>query len=154
MRKWMSIVEAANTAEYSQFHHGDHRRIEWIEFQRSKGNTFDVQHGNPAVQTLKDKLAPMGGFGALIYEDDPDLNEIISDAKVWNLPVVQLAEPIANSCHETSAQYAKDNPEAQFVTGYCLTDDGLWRSHSFVVENGRIIETTTSLRSLYYGVAI
>ena len=38
-------------------------------------------------------------------------------------------------------------------TGYALSDDGLWRSHSWVLTKKRIIETTVS-RVKYLGLAL
>jgi hypothetical protein len=47
-----------------------------------------------------------------------------------------------------------ESPERfQIVTGYALSDDGLWRRHTWALEGERVIETTEP-RVLYFGVRL
>ena len=39
------------------------------------------------------------------------------------------------------------------MTGYALSDDGLWRSHSWVVTDEVLYETTVA-RELYFGIEL
>ena len=59
------------------------------------------------------------------------------------------------SCHENSAYFCLDNPDCRAaMSGYALSEDGVWREHSWGVEKlskgPRLVETTVP-RLAYYG---
>lgn len=56
-------------------------------------------------------------------------------------------------CHENVAKMHRRNPQRFAIcTGYALSNDSIWRPHSWVLDkkNRRIIETTEK-RVTYYG---
>lgn len=60
------------------------------------------------------------------------------------------------NCHQNSALLADKYPEKyQLVTGYALSDDSLWRCHSWLLEKNKkgkeIVVETTEPRIAYYG---
>lgn len=56
-------------------------------------------------------------------------------------------------CHSNSASYALRNDSYKICTGYAYTEeDGLWRQHSWVLnEKGEVLETTPTKRDFYFG---
>lgn len=63
-----------------------------------------------------------------------------------------------SQCHRNSYNIYLDNPDDNILaTGYALSDNGMWRQHSWVVKKGKknneIIETTVE-RVLYFGIVL
>ncbi len=60
-----------------------------------------------------------------------------------------------SQCHVYSALLGAD-PRAERWTGFALSSDGCWRSHSWVVrkKDRRLIEATPVPRTMYFGVQI
>lgn len=56
-----------------------------------------------------------------------------------------------SACHDNCYELYVHNPKLRIFTGYALSMDGLWRHHSWILEeNGNIIETTER-RLIYLG---
>jgi hypothetical protein len=53
----------------------------------------------------------------------------------------------------SAALWGKDTKRRQIGTGYALSDDGIWRRHSWVLEGKRLSETTVP-RECYFGVVL
>lgn len=68
---------------------------------------------------------------------------------------VALEEMARNSCHSNAAFLWKNKISGLvgIGTGYALSEDGLWRQHSWCLTPGGIIETT-EVRHTYYGVRL
>jgi hypothetical protein len=47
-----------------------------------------------------------------------------------------------NNCHENSKKLLFSNKIDSVATGFALSNDGLWRSHSWGLKEGKIFETT------------
>jgi hypothetical protein len=63
---------------------------------------------------------------------------------------VEPGEP--NDCHGNVVRLWRAR-KATIATGYALSDDGLWREHSWGVRDGAVVETTMA-RESYWGVLI
>jgi hypothetical protein len=64
--------------------------------------------------------------------------------------VVQEGAP--SDCHRNAVALWRAGTAVAIGTGYALSDDGLWREHSWAVgADGRVIETTEK-RIVYFGV--
>ncbi len=71
-------------------------------------------------------------------------------------PVVTTRKRRAKqACHMNSMRYVlHDFPNvAQFATGWALTMGYMWNAHSWCIQDGKIVETT-SIRDAYYGVVL
>jgi hypothetical protein len=64
--------------------------------------------------------------------------------------VVETGE--RNDCHGNVVRLWRSE-KAEIATGYALSDDGLWREHSWGVRDGAVVETTEP-RQCYWGVVI
>jgi hypothetical protein len=59
-----------------------------------------------------------------------------------------------NACHENVAVLWIDGEVESIGTGYALSDDGLWRQHSWGVDaDGTVVETTAE-RQAYVGITL
>jgi hypothetical protein len=67
----------------------------------------------------------------------------------------QFEEMAKNSCHWNVAHLWKsENRQISGIgTGYALSEDGLWRQHSWCLTSTGILETT-ELRHTYFGVRL
>lgn len=99
-------------------------------------------------------IAP--GSLVVVWEMDRDLDEIINSGEVIDgTPIYKRMTP--SHCHDNVAMLCLSDSSITHQTGYGLSEDGLWRSHSwgFEVKRGkkRIIETTCK-RLIYFGVSL
>ena len=105
---------------------------------------------HPELLPLRRKLLSFGGE-EIVPRDEPDLSEIISRGKIFKekakLKIMKLI-----SCHSNVVElYANKN--YKIATGYALSSDGLWRQHSWCIDNKSIIETTKK-RKKYFGFVL
>ena len=107
---------------------------------------------------LRDRLLSFGGSEACLALYEPDLGNIMERGQLWynDRSIKVKGEP--NACHRNSAKFwKKHTDEVVICTGYALSRDGMWRQHTWMVQetNGhpKIYETTEK-RVLYYGFAL
>lgn len=77
----------------------------------------------------------------------------IKQSKFYIPDNVEFIKMKQSNCHENCAQLLKQNKIESCVFGYALSDDGLFRSHSWGLKDGQIVETTEE-RLLYFGYII
>jgi hypothetical protein len=125
------------------------------------GRTIEQQENlelySEALASLADRLVANGGRALLV---PPDHSEVVSYDLSMLEEVGRFVDPRdatfeegePNGCHENARQlWAKGR--GTLCTGYALSEDGLWRSHSWIeAADGRVIETT-SPRTAYFGYA-
>jgi hypothetical protein len=96
-------------------------------------------------------------------EDDPNMERIIQKGQLMNLPVVMKAGPLDQRvrrpdgmCHYNSSLMwlAQREGIRAIGTGYALSDDGLWRQHSWAICADHILETTECSRGKYFGLRL
>jgi len=58
-----------------------------------------------------------------------------------------------SQCHNNVIDKYLENNNYEIVTGYALSEDGLWRSHSWLLKEGIVFETTEE-RLKYFGVIL
>ena len=109
----------------------------------------------PDLKVLRRLLLGLGGTH-LVAPPSPDgtLPLLINAGFVMAGPVVQRTMK-KSDCHRNVAEiWAKRQDELVGIgTGYSLSDDGLWREHSWGVRREGILETTVS-RVKYFGVLL
>lgn len=115
------------------------------------------EHGNPHDIELIKKLLSFGGYEACVPYRDEDVQSILERGQLWYGDHMTLMKGTPSQCHRNScnlwAQNCADN-EVAIATGYALTNDGMWRQHSWLLHRKsrsvRVIETTTK-RIAYFG---
>jgi hypothetical protein len=123
---------------------------EWVEILNKKGFTKKYPFKNKSLEDLKQKLLSEGGWAVILPEDEFDIDQIVergffSDGKS------KLIKGEPCRCHSNSALLWHKDKKRKICTGYALSDDGVWRSHTWcVVDKTKIIETTIK-RIKYYG---
>lgn len=66
---------------------------------------------------------------------------------------VEFVEGEPGACHENVAGLLQRDELDSGWAGYALSEDGLWRHHSWGKRNGKIVETTVE-RLVYWGVPV
>ncbi len=66
-------------------------------------------------------------------------------------PIMRKGKPI--QCHANTANLWTDGKIDEIRTGYALSDDGLWRQHSWGRKDGKTVETTEP-RLVYFGYTV
>jgi hypothetical protein len=84
---------------------------------------------------------------------DADLDRLLADAQLQG-PASRLLQGEDNGCHANAAILWVDGTVIAIGTGYALSDDGLWRQHSWGIDaDGTVVETTFE-RQLYLGLVL
>jgi hypothetical protein len=113
----------------------------------------EMAHNAP----LRDRLLAIGGLVALIARVEGDLEPLLVRGVLWLGSGARVARGNDCQCHANSAAlWAQDTAHYQIATGYALSEDGIWRQHTWVIERpgevttAQIVETTEP-RVAYYG---
>jgi hypothetical protein len=107
-----------------------------------------------ARRLLVDGLLSFGGERVLVRDYEEDLAKIVKRGYLRPGDPHRFAEGDTSRCHGNTA-CMWDAAEAwgggfKIVTGYALSPDGLWRQHTWGLENGVPVETTVP-RTAYFG---
>lgn len=103
----------------------------------------------PEMARLYDRLLSIDGF-AVARSPEEDIEKLLTRgiARQWGAKMVPGER---NDCHGNAARlWAKDREGAVIETGWAMSEDGVWRQHSWARKGPTILETTTP-RLLYYG---
>ena len=103
-------------------------------------NRLDCQlTQQPRLQELSDRLIEAGG-GLLVSQNEEDLDNILNRTVIFNHfkkpPLRMIGRP--SECHFNASRCWEANPKiSRIATGYGLSEDGLWRQHTWVVKQVR-----------------
>lgn len=106
--------------------------------------------GRDAALKLLDRLVALGGWAACMR--DPSLWErLLRDGSDVPGEGAEMVAGRPSDCHENSLRLQEADPSLARHYGYALSEDGMWREHSWCVRpDGRIVETTVA-RVAYFG---
>ena len=121
---------------------------EWLKIGVERGFTLDS--GSHEHLPLKKILLGIGGWGVCIYKE-PDLERILTRGRRFPAKSKSMkGQP--SQCHSNSAFCWDENRElCTICTGYALSKDGMWRQHSWVFTNDKVVVETTEKRVAYWG---
>jgi hypothetical protein len=109
----------------------------------------------PELKQLKSLLLKFGGdFIVAPPKQDPDVPRLLQCGFLMSGPI--LFKPMkASTCHQNvSAIWGKGRKGLVGVaTGYALSEDGLWRQHSWGVMRDGVLESTEK-RLKYFGILL
>jgi hypothetical protein len=119
----------------------------------------------PNMEAIRDKLLDFAGQEVcILHGDDRDTENILHCGQFWFGKLSEMTTDdrfrMRNQCHANSIklyQEYKDKRDIHFCTGFALSDDGMWREHSWCIsrDSGEsIVIETTEPRILYYGYVI
>ena len=120
-----------------------------------KGYTLGTKAHIAELDSLKDILLGIGGYAVILPGIEEDIVSLLSNGSLkddvdYDIVMVP-GKPI--QCHENAAFLYDCAPyRYELWTGYGMSDDGIWRQHSWCFEQASqsIIETTEQ-RMLYFG---
>ena len=129
---------------------GLHRAIEdpkWAKWAEKK--TRENLKNMPEMRPLQERLLEVGGDWVAL-QPEPDLDKILKRGQLFVGQVV-LQKMENSRCHSNCAHlWDSKSKEYKIVTGWALSDDGIWRQHTWLLKGKAIVETT-STREKYYG---
>lgn len=111
---------------------------------------------NPLWRELGERLKLIGGT-AVCAAFEEDMNLILRAGVTWS-PIqkdILLIRGENCRCHQNALCLSEANPALKVCTGYALSKDGIWRSHSWCFNQliHRIVETTGK-RVAYHGAVL
>lgn len=127
---------------------------------RKESSTLeDMKKMHPSMDNhlfdLRQKLLTFAGETVCFPPCEEDLDNILNYGQFWVGSNAKLMRGEPSRCHANSANLWEQNKEAtRICTGYALSEDGIWRQHSWLVwhkaRSNQIVETTVK-RIAYYG---
>ncbi len=109
----------------------------------------------PGLTALRRLLTRLGGRELVAPPTpDDDLPVLLECGFVFG-GKVDLCEMRDSSCHSNVACLwkARRRKIVAIATGYALSEDGLWRQHSWGIARDALVETT-ELRKKYFGIVL
>jgi hypothetical protein len=105
------------------------------------------------IRILRKLLLRIGGE-ELVARPDKDVPLLVEYGFVMAGPVITKRVALGD-CHGNLARFWRDKRSqlAGIGTGYALSNDGLWRQHSWGVRREGILETTED-RLKYFGILL
>ena len=105
--------------------------------------------------TLKEKLLEFAGDAVCLPGYEEDLDKILQFGQFWIGNNIKMMRGLPSQCHSNSSRCWEANKDkCRICTGYALSDDGMWRQHSWVIwmkpRSNQIVETTVP-RIAYFG---
>ena len=108
------------------------------------------------LYSLRDRLLTFGGESVCLTFGEPDVDAIMALGQLWHGYGAKRARGRMSRCHHNAAELWKEKGY-RVCTGYALSDDGMWRQHSWCIDKRprttKIIETTEP-RVLYFGYVL
>jgi hypothetical protein len=121
----------------------------------SGSKSFAATKLNADLLKMRNAFVRFGGEEVCIPSLEDDLSKILSRGTLWPGHGAKRMPGRPSQCHENSCLCWEANQDRLFVaTGYALSDDGMWRQHSWCVApkgKGVTIIETTEPRELYFG---
>lgn len=137
-------------------------RFSWIA-SRSERTIQPDEHfplveapADPLIVALAEQLLNNGGEAVVIlFVEEAFCSVMIRYGKIatYNSISFDLGEP--RQCHANSASlWSARQDELTLVTGYGLSDDKLWRRHSWLINQEQNLLETTEARVKYLGISL
>jgi hypothetical protein len=106
-----------------------------------------------AWHTFANRVLDNGGSDVVPpLSPDPLIDMLSETGVVVGGAVETLAGGPPSQCHANAVRLWRDGRAAAIGTGYALSEDGLWREHSWGISDGGAILETTEARTLYFGI--
>lgn len=109
----------------------------------------------PDILILRDRLIAISGTHLVAPTvPEPDLKDLLCEGAVMK-EAIHFEEMARSNCHKNVALLwqQRSGDLIALATGYALSDDGLWRQHSWGMRSNAIFETTEP-RKIYFGVRL
>lgn len=122
------------------------------DIRRYEDRWLRWKNEDPGLVRLRNILLNIGGKEVVpIYE--PDTSKLLTRGHVINKENIRMDNMRDSKCHSNVAYMYGENDSVKIATGWALSEDGLWRQHSWGLTKSDIVETTKK-RCVYYGIAL
>lgn len=128
-----------------------------IDYMVGKVPTTHMEYYSDLYKFRDFILKKAGGYEVDLSKGEGDTKDILERGVVLYGENAKFVKGEPNQCHLNSINYwkkKKDTKDIVFMTGYALSEDGIWRQHSWLLSQGiassKVIETTTP-RIAYFG---
>lgn len=109
---------------------------------------------SPRLAGLRDLLLALAGHEVVLHSHEPHLEQLLTRGREFRGEGARDHPMLPSQCHTNAALLWQFSGGAVGIaTGYALSEDGLWRQHSWGTKPGLVIETTEP-RLRYFGVAL
>jgi hypothetical protein len=126
---------------------------EHSEFLRNKAKPFIAKQ--PSLVVLRRRMLDKGGLEVVWLQHEPHLYRLIEKGQVFPKSRLRRRFIADSECHCNAASlWYESRGCIRIATGYALSDSGLWMPHSWGIEAGQIVETTSSQWLSYFGVEL
>ena len=123
---------------------------EWVEWAKVKEKKNLEQW--PELKPLQDKLLLLGGDWVAL-EPECDAEAFLNKGRLFKGRIT-FKRMASHNYHGNCAQLWINKPDTyKIATGWALSNDGIWRQHSWLLKRNAIIETTEP-RTMYYGIVL
>ncbi len=122
------------------------------------GNNLKKKN-NPKMYSLREKLLSFGGESVCLPAYEEDIDNILLHGQFWFGSNAKKIKGEPCRCHSNSCKYYLNakKEDVRICTGYALSEDGMWRQHTWVIahkaRSNQIIETTEP-RIGYFGFVL
>lgn len=107
----------------------------------------------PELVTIRNELLQHGG-DAVVPTFEPHSDKLVNSGRIIDPLDIIYDEMQMSRCHQNaSILYTNRSDVTEIGCGWALSDDGLWRQHSWTMRGDEIFETTKP-RTKYYGVLL
>lgn len=126
--------------------------VERLEWMKEFGYTADSVFENGEYEILKHLLLGFGGVAVILPGVIDNYDKLVQDGEFRNDEAKKVGG-IGGKCHTNSEKLASSQPHYKHMYGFALSDDEVWREHSWVwnTKADEILETTES-RIGYFGI--
>ena len=135
-------------------------KFTWLAIDPNSDEIFGSELEKPvnrSVKQLCSHLIKLGGKMVVVefHESPIFCKALVKFGEITPSVNLEIFNGEERECHTNSAMLWSQNREDYLlVTGFALSEDGVWRRHSWVKTNdGRLIETTIK-REKYFGIIL
>lgn len=109
----------------------------------------------PRLSLLRERLLELGGHEVVFHGPEPHLEALLDGGRLFPVAGRRRRFLADSECHVNSAKlWCESQGGVGIATGYGQLASGLWLPHSWGVERGRIVETTSGPWRRYFGVLL
>jgi len=122
---------------------------------KARGLTGDSIFRDGEFESLKKILLTAGGWAVIFLNTVDHYDELVNNGKFAMGGKGVKVPGIPSHCHENVEALVKKKDYLNHIYGFALSEDGVWREHSWAEhKNESYILETTELRTMYYGIRL
>lgn len=133
----------------------DHEERRQIFEDRVRAIDADTPGYAEKWRTFETIVLRDGGYAVVPrFEPDPTIDVLIRAGQSFSAAHASLRPGVERECHRNSVALWRAGEALAIGTGYALSDDGLWREHSWAWDGDDHLIETTEPRISYFGLRL